>query len=111
MVKPLQAEKTLQTLSAELFDLIELFKDRPEVCAMHSYKLMQRILCEQCNVVSDDEVDHVTVKKPKGIPSSLQNPSDLDASFSGHKGQGDQVQIMETYARTDDRGEKDQTST
>ncbi|MCP4622954.1 MAG: transposase [bacterium] len=110
MVKPSQAEKTLQTLSADLFDLIERFKDRPEVCSMHSYKLMQRVLCEQCNVVSDDKGDHVTVKKPKEIPSdSLQNPSDPDASFSGHKGQGYQVQIMETYTSTDDRDEKDQT--
>ena len=42
----------------------------------------------------------VEVKKPKEIPSdSLQNPSDPDATYSGHKGQGYQVQVMETYCK------------
>jgi hypothetical protein len=48
------------------------------------------------------------LKKPKEIPSdSLQNPSDPDASYSGHKGQGYQVQIMETFCK--DEEEKDNT--
>ena len=52
----------------------------------------------------------VTVKEPKQIPSdSLQNPSDPDASYSGHKGQGYQVQVMETYTDTDDPEQKAQT--
>ena len=32
LVKPSESEKTLQILSADLFDLIEAFKDRPRVC-------------------------------------------------------------------------------
>ncbi len=41
------------------------------------------------------------------IPSdSLQNPSDPDATYSGHKGQGYQVQVMETYTETEDKQEK-----
>jgi hypothetical protein len=44
------------------------------------------------------------------IPSdSLQNPSDPDASYSGHKGQGYHVQIMETYTDTDDKDQKAKT--
>ena len=77
---------------------------------MHSYKLMQRVLAEQCNVQSDDTGCKVTVKKPKEIPSdSLQNPSDPDASYSGHKGQGYQVQIMETFSRSEEEKEKEKT--
>ena len=109
MVKPSQSEKTLQTVSADLFDLIEQFKDHPAVSAMHSYKLMQRVLAEQCNLSSGTGKRKVTVKTPAEIPSdSLQNPSDPDATYSGHKGQGYQVQVMETFSRCEDQQAKQQ---
>ena len=104
MVKPTSAQKTLAMVSNDLFDLVMQFKDQPKVTVMHSYKQLERILNEQCNVEPADGVSSVQVKAPKEIPSSsLQNPSDPDASYSGHKGQGYQVQIMETYAATDDK--------
>jgi hypothetical protein len=110
LVKPSESAKTLKMVSADLYDLIEQFKDQPKVCDMHSYKLMQRVLNDQCNVQSDDAGCKVTVKKPKEIPSnSLQNPSDPDASYSGHKGQGYQVQIMETFSHSEDEKEKEKT--
>ena len=44
------------------------------------------------------------MKKPKDIPSdSLQNPSDPDATYSGHKGQGYQVQVMETFCDDEEK--------
>jgi len=105
MVKPSESAKTLKSVSADLFTLVEQFKDHPEVKAMHSYRLLERILKEQCNVSDDGKP--VEVKKPKEIPSdSLQNPSDPDATYSGHKGQGYQVQVMETYCKDEDVKEK-----
>ena len=107
MVKPSESEKTLKTVSADLFDLIEQFKDQPAVGALHSYKLMQRVLADQCHLKSGTGSRKVTVKKPAEIPSdSLQNPSDPDATYSGHKGQGYQVQVMETFSRCEDKVEK-----
>ena len=50
MVKPSESEKTLKTVSTDLFDLIEQFKDQPAVGSMHSYKLMQRVLADQCDL-------------------------------------------------------------
>lgn len=109
MVKPSQSAKTLQQVSADLFDLIERFKDQPEVCGMHSYKLMQRVLSEQCNTHPGDG-KKVIVKKPREIPSdSLQNPSDPDATYDGHKGQGYQLQLMEAFSQSEDPVEKEQT--
>jgi gas vesicle protein len=106
MVKPSESAKTLKSVSADLFDLVEQFKDHAEVKAMHSYKLLERVLKEQCNLSDDGKM--VTVRKPKEIPSySLQNPSDPDATYSGHKGQGYQVQVMETYCK--DEEVKEQT--
>jgi hypothetical protein len=107
MVKPSESAKTLASVSADLFDLVQQFKDHPEIKAMHSYKLLERVLNEQCNVNVSDDKNPVDVKRPKEIPSdSLQNPSDPDATYSGHKGQGYQVQVMETYCKDEDAKEK-----
>jgi len=108
MVKPSDAQKTLVDVSKDLFELVEQFKTHPEVTSMHSYKLMARVLNEQCDLTPSDTKEPVKVKKPKEIPSdSLQNPSDPDATYSGHKGQGYQVQIMETFC--DDEQAKEKT--
>jgi hypothetical protein len=110
LVKPSQSAKTLQQVSADLYDLIEQFKDQKTVCNMHSYKLMQRVLAEQCDVQTDDDAGKVTVKKPKQISAdSLQNPCDPDAAYSGYKGQGYQVQVMESFTRTEDKQQKEKT--
>jgi len=107
MVKPSESAKTLASVSADLFDLVAQFKDHPKVKAMHSYKLLERVLKEQCTVNLSDNKNPVEVKRPKEIPSdSLQNPSDPDATYSGHKGQGYQVQVMETYCKDEDAKEK-----
>jgi ferredoxin len=111
MVKPSESTKTLQQVSADLYDFIELFKTDRAVCNMHSYKLMQRVLAEPCELATTDgDTQKVTVKPPKQIPSdSLQNPSDPDAAYSGHKGQGYQVQVMESFTRSQDEDEKEQS--
>lgn len=105
-VKPSESRKSLAQVSKDLFELVQQFSGCPEVAAMYSYKLLQRVLKEQCNL-SDDKDSPVELKKPKEIPSdSLQNPSDPDASYSGHKGQGYQVQIMETFSQDTDEEAK-----
>ena len=110
MVKPSEAKKTLASVAEDLFDIVEQFKDCKPVCAMHSYKLLERVLKEQCNLQVSGDQKRVEVKKPKEIASdSLQNPSDPDATYSGHKGQGYQLQIMETYTDTEDKQVKSKT--
>jgi len=110
MVKPSESKKTLASVADDLFNLVEQFKDCKPVSAMHSYKLLKRVLKEQCNLKASDNKQVVEVKTPKEIASdSLQNPSDPDATYSGHKGQGYQLQIMETYTDTDDKEVKSKT--
>lgn len=106
-VKPSESKKTLTVVSRDLFDLVQQFKDCPDVAIMYSYKLLERVLKEHCNL-TDDKDNPVELKKPKEIASdSLQNPSDPDATYSGHKGQGYQAQIMETFC--DDEEKKEET--
>lgn len=97
-VKPSNSRKTLDEVSRDLFDLVQQFKNCDEVKSMHSYKQLERILKEHCNLTGSDD-NPVELKPPKDIPSdSLQNPSDSDATYSGHKGQGYQIQVMETFS-------------
>jgi len=101
LVKPSETERTLASVSEDLFQVVQHFMDDPEVKAMYSYSLLLRVLDEQCQVkeTADGQLVEIAVKPSKEIPSdSLQNPSDPDAGYSGHKGQGYQVQIMETYS-------------
>jgi len=105
MVKPSESAKTLASVSHDLFHLVEQFNGHPDITGMHSYKLLERVLNEQCTV--KDNGTRVEVKRPKEIPSdSLQNPSDPDATYSGHKGQGYQVQVMETYGKEKETRDK-----
>ena len=105
-VKPSESSKTLQDLGEDLLYLIDLFSSYDTVQKLSEYKLLERVLREQCLVTGTGTDVKVKIKKPKEVPSdSLQNPSDLDAGYDNHKGQGYQAQIMETYQdeQQDDR--------
>jgi len=94
-VKPSESKKRLDTVSADLCQLVIQFENISEICDMNTYKLLKRVLTEQCTMTENTAVP----RAPKEISSdSLQNPSDPDATYSGHKGQGFQAQIMETYS-------------
>jgi hypothetical protein len=104
-VKPSDSHKTLTEVSKDLFDLVQQFRNCDQVKNMHSYKQLERILKEHCNLTGSDD-GPVELKVPKDIPSdSLQNPSDPDVTYSGHKGQGYQIQVMETFSsQEEDKG-------
>lgn len=108
-VKPSDSHKTLEQVSGDLLILVEQFRDDENICSMHSYKLLERVLRDQCEVVeaSEDGQASVEVKPSKQVKSdSLQNPSDPDAGYSAHKGQGYQIQVMETYTEEEDPEKK-----
>ncbi len=98
MVKPSESDRTLSQVTEDLFVLVRRFEKEEAVASMKTYSLLSRVFSEQCNVVTEKGRQAVAVKPPKEISSgSLQNPSDPDAGYSGHKGQGYQAQVMETY--------------
>jgi len=112
MVRPSESERTLKTVSADLFDLTQRFHEHPEVMSMSSFSLLLRVLEEQCRVTKTQEGNpvEVAVKPAKEVSSdSLQNPSDPDATYDGHKGQGYQIQVMETYCDTENQEVRDTT--
>ncbi len=100
MVKPSDSSKRLADLGDDLFSLVVQFKNESKVSAMSSYHKLVRLLKEQCIVSTDDDGGdgQVEIKQDKDVASdSMQNPSDPDAGYDGHKGQGYQAQVMETY--------------
>jgi len=80
-----------QQVAEDMYLLIRHFADIDEHSRKDTYKAMERIFYEQCEV----HEDKVCVKKKTG-GNVMQNPSDPDATYDGHKGQGYQVQISET---------------
>jgi hypothetical protein len=98
MVKPSESDRTLSQVTEDLFVLFRRFEKAEAVASMKTYSLLSRVFSEQCDVITEKGRETVAVKPPKEISSgSLQNPSDPDAGYSGHKGQGYQAQVMETY--------------
>jgi hypothetical protein len=86
-----------QTMAEDLLLLVSRFADNQAVTSRSSYKALVRVLAEQCDVKEES----VTVKKTQqGVV--LQNPSDPDASYSGHKGPGYSVQIAQTCVEGND---------
>ncbi|OGW18198.1 MAG: hypothetical protein A2072_01780 [Nitrospirae bacterium GWC1_57_7] len=104
MVKPSESINTLATLANDVFSLVERFRGNEQVIAMSTYQLLARLFKEQCIVERvDTHTTLVSVKANKDVASdSLQNPSDPDAGYDGHKGKGYQVQVAESYGTSED---------
>ncbi len=98
-VKPSESTRTLEQVGNDCFGLVERFRNQEAVVKLSSYKLLVRLFNEQCVVEKNETGAQVVVKPNKEVPSdSLQNPSDPEAGYCGHKGQGYQMQVMETYS-------------
>jgi hypothetical protein len=96
-VRGSQSQRRLQAAAKDLWTLVDRFRPDKEVCRMPAYQLLKRLLDEQCIIAGDGDDDPVALKPAKEIASdTLQNPSDPDATYDGHKGQGYQAQISET---------------
>lgn len=93
------------------FSLVERFREDKQVKSLTTFGVLLRVLQDQCDVSSADEGPaEIALKEPKEISSSsLQNPSDPDAGYDARKGQGYQVQVMETYCDSPEEGIREKT--
>ncbi len=102
-VKPSGSANRLIEIANDMQHLIEEYSGDNDVTNMYSYKLLLRVISEQCDV----KEKKVKMKSPKEISSSsIQNPSDIDAGYDGHKGQGFQTQLVETYHKKEENKDK-----
>ncbi len=90
--KDAESRHTLRSqVASDMHGLVNVFGTDEKHNGRSTYKAMERIFYEQCEV----EEGKVEIKKKTG-GKVMQNPSDPDATYDGHKGPGYQVQIAET---------------
>ena len=80
-----------QQVAEDMHFLLGRFADTTKHGRKDTYKALERIFYEQCEV----HEEKVCVKKKTG-GNVMQNPSDPGATYDGHKGPGYQVQLSET---------------
>jgi hypothetical protein len=80
-----------QQAAEDLNFVITRFANNADLTNKSTYKALITIFSQQCEL-SGDKV----VVKTKTGGDCVQNPSDPDATYDGHKGPGYQVQITET---------------
>jgi hypothetical protein len=84
-------QRCRQQAAEDLLWVIEHFADIQQLNARSTYKVLQTIFDQQCELVAGKVIIRV-----KTGGDRIQNPSDPDATYDGHKGPGYQVQIAET---------------
>ena len=109
-VKPSAADQTLAEVARECFGLLKRFAGQPQVGEMRSYRLLARAFHDQCEVKAGEAPVAISVRPSREVAcTSLQNPSDPEAGYNSHKGQGYQAQVMETYCTEEDPKVREQT--
>ena len=90
--KDSQSRSLLRRQVAEdMHFIVRHFGNNGEHNGKDTYKAVERIFYEQCEV----HEEKVAIKQNTG-GNVMQNPSDADATYDGHKGPGYQVQLSET---------------
>jgi len=86
-----------QTVAQDMYALLKRFADDAAHNQRTTYKNLERVFNEQCEVVEE----RVEIEEKAGS-RVMQNPSDPDATFDGCKGPGHQVQLSETCSEEND---------
>lgn len=94
---PEARKQSRQQAAEDLLWTINHFADVQKIAVQSTYKVLPTIFNQQCEIVESK----VTIREKTG-GNCIQNPSDLDATYDGHKGKGYQVQIAETCSSEDD---------
>jgi len=89
-----------QTVADDLLFLVNRFAEDQAVANRTSYQAMTQVLREQCDISEDKTAVEVKSKTGGNV---MQNPSDPDATYDGHKGPGYQVQVSETCSKSNEQ--------
>lgn len=94
---PEARKRSRQQAAEDLLWIINHFADIKKITDQSTYQVLPTIFNQQCKIVESQ----VTIREKTG-GNCVQNPSDLDATYDGHKGKGYQVQIAETCSEEND---------
>ena len=101
--KPSESKRRLPEAATDLLALATQFRGTT-AAGLESFTILERVLAEQCEVVSDLSAgSRVRVKDPEEMTcDNVLNPADPDATYNKHRGVGHMVQVMETYSDVDE---------
>ncbi len=106
---PSVSKRRLGEAGQDLLALAMQFRDTP-AAKLSSFAILERVLRDQFEIFDDQRGDRETkraaIRDPKDVPcDTVGNPSDPDASYNAHKGQGYMAQVVETYREDDNDDE------
>ena len=92
-------EQLLQEVAEDIAALVVRFAENEKINTRPSFQALRRVFCEHCEVSETEKVVVQTKAQDVNGQSAriLQNSSDRDAGYHGHKGAGYQVQISQAY--------------
>ncbi|MDA1100654.1 MAG: transposase [Proteobacteria bacterium] len=109
---PSVSKRRLGEAGQDLLALALQFRDTA-AAKLSSFAILERVLRDQFEIIDNEagasEAKRVAIRDPKDVPcDTVGNPSDPDASYNAHKGQGYMAQIVETYCEDDDHDDGDE---
>jgi hypothetical protein len=96
---PIPAAEPIQLVAEDMALLIAAFEEDEKIADRSSYKSLIRLFEEHCEITPEEAV----ALRKKSIDTkgqsarTLQNPSDSEAGYDGHKGAGYQVQLNQAF--------------
>jgi hypothetical protein len=104
--QPQPREQALQQVAEDMAFLVERFVAEEGCQNWSSFLALQRLLREHCAVRENKVVVRAQSRDAQGgSVECLQNPSDPDAGYSGHKGPGHQTQLAQMLPPRDENGQ------
>lgn len=110
-----EGPRRLGVAARDVWRLVDRFEDHEALSKTEPFKLLERLLEEQCDMTLEpeeptkDDDDHgeggacTVVKEAKDVESSsLQSAHDPEVTYSGKKGKGYESQVSETCVPTND---------
>lgn len=93
---PPERERSRQQAAEDLHALIVRFAEHAGLNTRPSYRVLVTVFEQQCELIES----RVKVRAKSGV--SVQNSSDLDATYDAHKGVGYKAQLSETCSAEND---------
>ncbi len=102
---PSVSKRRLGEAGQDLLALALQFRDTA-AAKLSSFAILERVLRDQFEILDkacgERGARRVAIRDPKDVPcDTVGNPSDPDASYNAHHGQGYMAQIVESYCEDD----------
>ena len=104
-------DEILERIGQDMASVIVFFSEHKEISGFKSFTAVKRLFAEHYAPPENKDGRHTLRPKSQdkdgGSGGTLQNTSDEDAGYSGHKGAGYQAQIAQSLPPVNEEGEQE----